>query len=60
MSAVETSVEREIGEEGIYGAEEVVIEDEPARAPNIRPRPKGSTKAEIIAHEPLQLDYRSW
>ena len=40
VRAVETSAEREIGKEGIYGAEEVVVDDEPARAPNIAPRRK--------------------
>ena len=60
VSAVEISAEREIGKEGIYEAEEVVVEDEPARAPIIAPRPKGPTKAEMIALEPLHLNYRSW
>ena len=60
VRAVETSAEREIGKEGIYGAEEVVVDDEPARAPSIAPRPKGPTKAKIIAHQPLHLNYRSW
>ena len=60
VRAVETTAEREIGRKGIYGAEEVVLDDEPARVPNIAPTPKGSTKAEILAHEPLHLNYRSW
>ena len=58
VSAVETSAERDIGKGGIYGAEEVVVvEDQPAKAPNTAPTPKGLTKAEIIANAPLYLNY---
>ena len=58
----ETSAEREIGSHllGTSKADEVVEEDEPARAPKSAPRPIAPTKADIAAHEPLHLDYRSW
>ena len=36
------------------------VEDVGMRTPVIAPRPKGPTQAEIAAHEPLHLEYRSW
>ena len=58
----ETSAEREIGSHllGTSKADAVVEEDEPAKAPKSAPRPTAQTKADIAAHEPLHLDYRSW
>ena len=36
------------------------VDEEPARTHKAAPRPIAPTKAEVDAHEPLHLDYRSW
>ena len=57
----QTSAEREIGRSRICGlGEDGGVDSGQARAPVVAPRPTGPTKADLAAHEPLHLEYRSW
>ena len=63
VSSAATSAVQEVGRaEGSEGAVDVDVEPDDAgtRIPVFAPRPKGPTQAEIAAHEPLHLEYRSW